>query len=159
MTSLFQSAARPIKAVVDLAALAHNLALAKQRSYPAKVFAVVKANAYGHGLTRVLPALSAADGLALLELESAIYLRALGWRKPILMLEGFFNASELAVFAEHGLSTVVHHESQVSLRVCLRGLLRLLLRDVALQPGPGAGRPGAGAAGVVIHFLLAPQSI
>ena len=113
MIPVFQPAARPIKAVVDLSALAHNLALAKQRSQPARVFAVVKANAYGHGLARVLPALAAADGLALIELEAAIWLRALGWRKPILMLEGFFDPSELAVFAEHALSTVVHHEAQV----------------------------------------------
>ena len=158
MTSLFQSAARPIKAVVDLAALAHNLALAKQRSHPAKVFAVVKANAYGHGLTRVLPALSAADGLALLELESAIYLRALGWRKPILMLEGFFNPSELVAFAEHGLSTVVHHESQVR-ALCASQLQRTI--DVFIKVNTGMNRLGfvAGDIAQVVSRLRGSGSV
>ena len=113
MIPVFHPSARPVKAVVDLSALAHNLALARQRAHPARVFAVVKANAYGHGLARVLPALGRADALALIELEAAIWLRALGWRKPILLLEGFFSAPELDVHAEHSLSSVVHHESQV----------------------------------------------
>ena len=113
MIPVFHPSARPIKAVVDLSALAHNVAVARQRAHPAKVFAVVKANAYGHGLARVLPALCGADALALIELEAAIWLRALGWRKPILLLEGFFSAAELDSHAEHSLSCVVHHESQV----------------------------------------------
>ena len=139
MTPVFHPTARPIRAIVDLAALAHNLASARQLSHPAKVFAVVKANAYGHGLVRVLPALAAADGLATLELEAAIYLRALGWRKPILMLEGFFDASELPVFAEHGLSTVVHHEAQVRALGASR-LPRLL--DVYIKLNSGMNRLG-----------------
>jgi len=113
MIPVFQPAARPIKAVVNLGALAHNLARARQLAAPAKVYAVVKANAYGHGLSRMFPALAGADGLALLELEAAIYLRALGWRKPILLLEGFFDGRELEAFAEHGFATVVHHEAQI----------------------------------------------
>lgn len=55
-----------------------------------RLWAVVKANAYGHGLARVWNALSAADGFAMLNLEEAILLRELGWKGPILMLEGFF---------------------------------------------------------------------
>jgi alanine racemase len=53
-----------------------------------RIWAVVKANAYGHGIERVLPALDAADGLALLDLAEAERARAAGWRKPILLLEG-----------------------------------------------------------------------
>ena len=113
MIPVFHPSARPIKAVIDLSALAHNVAIARQRAHPSKVFAVVKANAYGHGLARVLPALGAADALALVELEAAIWLRALGWRKPILLLEGFFSAAELEAHAEYSLASVVHHESQV----------------------------------------------
>src|SRR5690242_19650447 len=113
MIPVFQPAARPIKAVVNLGALAHNLARARQLAAPAKVYAVVKANAYGHGLSRMFPALAGADGLALLELEAAIYLRALGWRKPMLLFEGFFDGRELEAFAEHGFATVVHHEAQI----------------------------------------------
>ena len=139
MLPVFHPAARPIKAVVDLGALAYNLALARGLAEPARVFAVVKANAYGHGLSRVLPALAAADGLALLELESAIYLRALGWRKPILLLEGFFAAGELPVIAEHGLSAVVHHEAQVE-ALCVARLDRRI--DVFVKVNTGMNRLG-----------------
>jgi alanine racemase len=139
MIPVFHPAARPIKAIVDLGALAYNLALARDLAEPARVFAVVKANAYGHGLSRVLPALAAADGLALLELESAIYLRALGWRKPILLLEGFFDGGELPVIAEHGFATVVHHEAQVE-ALCAARLERRL--DVFVKVNTGMNRLG-----------------
>ena len=143
MLPVFHPAARPIKAVVDLGALAYNVALARNLAQPARVFAVVKANAYGHGLSRVLPALAAADGLALLELESAIFLRALGWRKPILLLEGFFSANELPVLAEHGLSTVVHHDAQVE-ALCATKLERSI--DVYVKVNTGMNRLGLPAA-------------
>jgi alanine racemase len=139
MIPVFHPAARPIKAVVDLGALAHNLALARDLAQPARVFAVVKANAYGHGLSRVLPALAMADGLALVELESAIYLRALGWRKPILLLEGFFDRNELPAIVEHGFTTVVHHEGQVE-ALCAARLERRL--DVYLKVNTGMNRLG-----------------
>ena len=139
MIPAFHPAARPVKAVVDLGALAWNVRLARDRAAPARVFAVVKANAYGHGLSRVLPALAAADGLALLELESAIYLRALGWRKPILLLEGFFDPRELPVLAEHGFATVVHQEEQVQ-ALCAARLARGL--DVFIKVNSGMNRLG-----------------
>ena len=60
---------RPIKAVIKLEALRQNLNLAVKLASPGKVMAVVKADAYGHGLSRLLPALGAADALALLEIE------------------------------------------------------------------------------------------
>jgi alanine racemase len=142
MIPVFHPSARPIRAVVDLGALAWNLALARELAAPAKVFAVVKANAYGHGLSRVLPALATADGLALLELESAIYLRALGWRKPILLLEGFFDGAELPVMAEHGFATVVHHEAQVE-ALCAARLERRL--DVFVKVNTGMNRLGFAA--------------
>jgi alanine racemase len=90
-------------------------------------------------LTRVLPALAAADGLALVELESAIYLRALGWKKPILLLEGFFDARELDAIAEYGFSSVVHHESQVE-ALCASGIRRRL--DVFVKVNTGMNRLG-----------------
>ena len=61
----------------------------------AKVWAVVKANAYGHGLTRAARAFAAADGLALLELDQAQRARDAGWSRPILLLEGCFEARDL----------------------------------------------------------------
>jgi alanine racemase len=68
---------------------------------------VVKANAYGHGVARVWSALSAADGFAMLNLEEAILLREQGWKGPILMLEGFFHADELALLDKYRLTTSV----------------------------------------------------
>lgn len=104
---------RPILATLDTSALADNLAVVRQRAPRAKAWAVVKANAYGHGLARVFPELQAADGFALLDLEEALLLRELGWAGPILLLEGFFKSSDLTMIDRYGLSTAVHCEEQL----------------------------------------------
>lgn len=98
---------RPIRAEISLSALAHNYGVAKATAPKSKVFAVVKANAYGHGLARAAKALKHADGFATLELESAIALRKMGIDSPILMLEGFFGEGELPVFANYKLTTAI----------------------------------------------------
>jgi alanine racemase len=98
---------RPIRAEISASALQHNYALAKATAPSSKVFAVVKANAYGHGLARAARALKHADGFATLELDSAIQLRKLGIESPILMLEGFFGKDELPVFANYKLTTSI----------------------------------------------------
>ena len=77
--------------------------------------AVVKANAYGHGLARVLPALEEADGLALLELDAAVALRDAHYTRRILLLEGFFEERELVEIAARRLAVVVHHEAQIAM--------------------------------------------
>ena len=105
--------ARPLYAQVNLAALARNLGAVRARAPNTQVFAVVKANAYGHGLARVLPALADADGLALLELDAAIELRNLRYTRRILLLEGFFDTAELPEIAARRLAVVVHHAEQV----------------------------------------------
>ena len=107
--------ARPIVAEVDLAALAANIDRVRAYAPGAQVLAVVKANAYGHGLERVLPALGRADGLALVELDAAMGLREGGERRPILLLEGFFEANELDAISTHALDIVVHDAEQVRL--------------------------------------------
>lgn len=104
---------RPIVAAVSLAAVASNVAAVRRYAPGAEVLAVVKANAYGHGLMRVLPALSGADGLALIELDPALQLRAAGYSKPILLLEGFFDADELRPIAEARIAVVVHSLEQI----------------------------------------------
>ena len=104
---------RPIQARVSLSALRHNYGVAKRVAPRAKVFAVVKANAYGHGVERVGRALPQADGFATLEIEGAVALRERNVTAPILLLEGFFEASELRVIASANLSTAVHHEDQL----------------------------------------------
>ena len=104
---------RPILAQVNLAALRANLRVARERATGAQVLAVVKANAYGHGLMRVLPALAEADGLALLELDAAVALREHHYARRILLLEGFFGAGELPEIAARRVAVVVHHNEQV----------------------------------------------
>ena len=106
---------RPIRATINLSALRHNYAVAHRHAGHARSWAVVKANAYGHGLLRVSLALAdCADGFALIELEGAIALREAGLRQPILMLEGFYQAEELPLFAEYALTPVVHTLEQVA---------------------------------------------
>ncbi len=104
---------RPLVATIDLAALGHNLALAKRLAGSARVLAVVKANGYGHGLSRVARGLRAADGFAVLTMEEAILLRAEGYTHPIVMLEGFFHVDELPEMARRRLQPVIHREDQV----------------------------------------------
>ena len=104
---------RPILAQINLAALRKNLRVAREKSAGAQLLAVVKANAYGHGLLRVLPALSEADGLALLELDAAVLLREHHYARRILLLEGFFGADELPEIASRRLGVVVHHIEHV----------------------------------------------
>jgi alanine racemase len=108
-------AMRPIRARIDSAALRHNLGEARRRAPRSRIWAVVKANAYGHGLARAARALSAADGLALVELDAALELRRAGERRPILLLQGFFSPEELESIAAHGLTTVVHDAEQLAM--------------------------------------------
>ncbi|HRL93212.1 MAG TPA: alanine racemase [Pseudomonas sp.] len=99
---------RPAQALIDLAALRHNYQLARQCS-GGKALAVVKADAYGHGAVLCAQALQAeADGFAVACIEEALELRAAGITQPILLLEGFFEASELALIDQHQLWCVVH---------------------------------------------------
>ena len=104
---------RPIEAVIHVDALAHNLARARSAAPGAKVWAVVKADAYGHGIERAFDGLRAADGFALLDLAEAERLRALGWRGPVLLLEGAFEPRDLDACSRLGLWHVVHREAQV----------------------------------------------
>jgi len=131
--------ARPIVAEVDLAAIAANLARARRYAPSTEVLAVVKANAYGHGLERVLPALVDADGLALIELDAALLLRAAGYARPILLLEGFFDAGELDSIAAHRLRVVVHDAEQV--RMLERSRLSTRV-DVYVKANTGMNRLG-----------------
>ena len=111
---------RPIRATFNLAALEHNLSVARARAGDARVWAVAKANAYGHGLLRARRALDAADGFALLDIDEAVRLRDAGVRKPILLLEGFFAPADLAPIARQALSVVVHSNEQMAMLESVR---------------------------------------
>ena len=104
---------RPIEALVHSAALAANLARARAAAPDARVWAVVKANAYGHGIERVFEGLRAADGFALLDLAEADRVRALGWRGPILLLEGCFEPRDLELCSRLNLWHAVHCDAQI----------------------------------------------
>lgn len=104
---------RPIQAVIHTEALAHNLRRARAAAPDARAWAVVKANAYGHGIERAYDGLRAADGFALLDLAEAERVRALGWRGPVLLLEGVFEPRDLELCSRLGLWHTVHHEAQI----------------------------------------------
>ncbi|QLG86760.1 alanine racemase [Chitinibacter bivalviorum] len=99
---------RPIEAVIHSAALKHNYQLIKRQAPTAKAFAVIKANAYGHGVERVCAALPEADGFAILELDAAIALRTQGITQPILLLEGAFSPLEMQRCAQYQLMFAIH---------------------------------------------------
>lgn len=111
---------RPISVTVSLPAMRHNLAAVKNQlsrtaSTPTRIWAVIKANAYGHGITQAMQAFAEADGLAMLDLDEAVRCREAGWRKPILMLEGYFEPADLPLYAEYGLVPAVHHGEQLDM--------------------------------------------
>jgi alanine racemase len=106
---------RPLQAIIHLDAMRHNLARARACAGGARVWAVVKANAYGHGLERGMRGFAAADGLALIEPEYAVRLRELGWDKPVLLLEGIFSAEDVPLLAAYRIDSAVHCWQQVEL--------------------------------------------
>ncbi len=134
---------RPILATIDVAAMRHNLARARARAGRRKVWAVVKANAYGHGIERAVRAFEDADGLGLLDLAEAQRARDAGWRKPILLLEGFFEAADLALVDALGLTVVVHGSDQIEMLERHRPPQPI---DVYLKLNTGMNRLGFAAA-------------
>jgi len=114
-------------AVINLSALKHNLAQIKALAPTSKVLAVLKANAYGHGLERIAQALFSeqsedtkngdssvkADAIAVARIDEALALRSSGITQPIVLLEGFFDNEDLSIIAAHNLQTVVHNQQQL----------------------------------------------
>src|SRR5918992_2330370 len=130
---------RPIRAAVSASALAHNLTIAQRHAGGAKVWAVLKANAYGHGLERAAAALDAADGFAVLDFEEAARLRARAVQKPILLLEGFFKPADVPELRRHALTPVIHNAEQLAM---LAGAAPGAPIDVYLKLNTGMNRLG-----------------
>lgn len=136
---------RPIQATVTPSALAHNLAAVRRRISPfetgrsPRIWAVIKANAYGHGIERVLPGLTAADGLAMLDIDEAVRCREAGWGGPILMLEGLFEPADVALFERYRLAGIVHHDEQFHMLRAARPKHPL---DIFLKLNSGMNRLG-----------------
>lgn len=106
---------RAARATVDTAALQHNLRVARRLAPRARVMAVIKANAYGHGLVGTARALRDADALAVARIEEAVALREAGLEQRIVLLEGAFEASQLPLAASLGLELVVHSPEQLAM--------------------------------------------
>ena len=114
---------RPIRLLINPAAMTHNLGrvrdLLRQASsdFPStpRVWAVIKADAYGHGIETAVGAFATADGLAMLDFEEAIRSRKAGWTKPILMLEGVFDQADLQACERYDLCPVVHEQGQIDM--------------------------------------------
>lgn len=135
---------RPILATIDAGALAHNLNRVARRlgddaAAPARIWAVIKANAYGHGLEAAVRGFAAADGLALLDLDEAVRCRDLGWRRPILLLEGFFKPRDLTVLDHYRIDTVVHSHAQLEMLAAYSGQVGI---DVHIMLNSGMHRLG-----------------
>ena len=146
---------RPIMATISVPAMQHNLqhvvsglrAQAGQAGRAApRTWAVIKAHAYGHGLAQGLAGFQAADGLAMLDLDEALACRDAGWRGPLLLLEGFFDPSDIDIVDTNNLTVCVHGEDQ--LRMLERAAPRTPI-DVNLKINSGMNRlgfaPGAAA--------------
>lgn len=103
-------------AEINLSALSHNVKSIKLQAPQAKVVAVIKANAYGHGMLTIAQYLEQnqqVDALGVARLSEALKLRQAGIQLPIMLLEGFFNDSDLALLVEHQLETVIHSSEQL----------------------------------------------
>jgi alanine racemase len=165
---------RPIQARISIDAMAHNLRVARSHAGAARVFAVVKANAYGHGLTRARRAFAAADGFAVLTLEEAANLRQMGVTQPVLLLEGVFSPDEIATCAELDLWPVLHHAAQLDwwqrqpparpLQVFLKfdsGMHRLgfPLADHAAIVARVRSLPGVAGVTLMTHFAQADEAV
>jgi alanine racemase len=104
-----------IRAIVDTAALRHNLGRVRAVAPASRVMAVIKANAYGHGLVPAAKALAETDGYAVARLEEGLALRAAGLTNRLLLLEGVFSPAQLEAAAEHRFDLMVHSPEQLAM--------------------------------------------
>lgn len=106
---------RPTYMTIDTGALQNNLQRTRELAPGCSVIAMVKANAYGHGLVRVAQALTEADAFGVASLDEGIRLREAGIQQPIVLMEGVFYADELQEAAEYNFHLVVHHLPHVEM--------------------------------------------
>ncbi|MGZ4958737.1 MAG: alanine racemase [Methylomonas sp.] len=100
---------------LDLDAVRHNLAQVRRYAPNNKIMAVIKANAYGHGITRIAHALDQADGFAVARVDEGVRLRKAGVKQPIVVLQGFVCVDELLLMFEHHLDAVIHTPQQIDI--------------------------------------------
>ncbi|NOL49668.1 alanine racemase [Pelistega europaea] len=152
---------RPIQAVISTQAMAHNLAQVQERirtlqsqiaasvasqektlsCLPSvKAFAVIKANAYGHGTLNALKGFAQADGLGMIDIADAVLCRDNGWTKPILLLEGFFHAEDIEVLQHYHITTAIHSRYQLELLQQAKSVGKPI--DVMMKFNTGMNRLG-----------------
>jgi alanine racemase len=100
---------------LDLAAARHNLAQVKRYAPDNKIMAVIKANAYGHGISRIAKALDKADGFAVARVDEGVRLRNNGFKQSITVLQGFVCSDELEHILQHQLDVVIHTSQQIAI--------------------------------------------
>ncbi|WP_457913718.1 alanine racemase [Candidatus Gillettellia adelgis] len=100
-------------AVINRCALRHNLQQVRQKAPNSRLIAIVKANAYGHGLLETAHTLQDADCFGVARINEALILRSGGVVKPILLLEGVFSAAALSMLVANKIETVVHNNEQL----------------------------------------------
>ncbi|MBU6378193.1 MAG: alanine racemase [Gammaproteobacteria bacterium] len=109
------TAPTPIRARVSSAAWRHNLEVLRRAAPGAKLLAVIKANAYGHGAVQAARTLAEADAFGVARVGEGLELRAAGIRQPIVLMEGVFTTQELALALQHELDLVVHEPGQLAM--------------------------------------------
>ncbi|MFZ5723763.1 MAG: alanine racemase [Pseudomonadota bacterium] len=162
---------REAVATVRLDALRHNLRVVRRLCPHSRVFAMVKANAYGHGLVPVARALGDADALGVATLDEALALREGGIGRPIVLIEGVCDVRELRLAAEHGFTLVVHNVEQADMlrRTSLAhpvdvwlkletGMHRLGMPETAADLAVDALRPRVRQLGAMTHFACADET-
>lgn len=104
---------RAAEVIIHLSAIKNNLQQAKIAAPNTKVYAIIKANAYGHGIISAAHALRNADGFGVASIDEALQLREKNIQKPLLLLEGIFEYSELEAVIRHNLEIVIHEKWQL----------------------------------------------
>ena len=146
---------RPARACIDLHALQHNFQRVRQAAAGSRIMAIIKANAYGHGLLRVAQSLPGADAFGVASPEEGIALREAGFDRRIVLLEGPFSSDDLVLVSGYRLDVVIHHASQLDM-LEQAGLKRPL--DVWLKLDTGMNRLGFEPA-TVAELLARLQAI
>ncbi len=147
---------RPARALLSARALLHNFGRVRVAAPRAKIMAVIKANAYGHGMAWAARVLRDADGFAVASVEEGAELRAAHIAQPICLLEGFFDSTELPSIVRLRLAPVIHHAGQLSMLEQAGGLAGL---DVWLKVDTGMHRigfPPEIAAGAAARLAACP---
>lgn len=102
-------------ATIDLEALKHNLSRIKEIAPKSFVLAMIKSNAYGHGLVRVAKTLPLANAFGVACIDEALILRKNRISTPIVVMRGFIDAKELKKFVHYNLVAVIYHSHQLNL--------------------------------------------